>query len=153
MDWIEDVVIKNETKMFRTALAVVGNNADAEDIVQDVFIKLLHQRPTFESSDHETAWLIRVTINTCKNHLRSYWWRKTVPLLESHPAQTEEQQNTMQAVLALPTKYRIVIHLFYFEGYSTKEIAKITEQNESAVRQQLTRARRALKDFLEGESE
>ena len=150
---IEETVTRHENKLLRTALAITGNNADAEDIVQDVFVKLFQKQPLFESAGHETAWLIRVTVNMCKNRLRSFWRKNTVPLLESHPAEDNEHHNTMQAVLALPTKYRVVIHLFYYEGYSTKEIAEITEQKEATVRQHLTRARRKLRSFLEGEFE
>jgi len=150
---IEEVVKRHENKLLRTALAVVRNNADAEDIVQDVFVKLFQKQPNFESAEHETAWLIRVTVNMCKNRLRLFWRRNTVPLLETYPAEEGGQHDTMQAVLALPTKYRVVIHLFYYEGYSTKEIAEMTEQKETTVRQHLTRARRLLKDLLEGEFE
>jgi RNA polymerase sigma-70 factor (ECF subfamily) len=148
---MERIIKQNENKMFRTALAILGGKVDAEDIVQDVFIKLFEKQPYFESPEHETAWLIRATVNQCKNFLRSHWWKKTVPLLDTYPAQTDEQQSIIETVLSLPSKYRIVIHLFYYEGYSTKEIAEITEQKESTVREQLTRARRLLKDFLEGE--
>ena len=96
---------------------------------------------------------MRVTVNMCKSRLRSHWWKKTVPLLDTHPAQTDEQGDLIRAVVALPMKYRIVIHLFYYEGYSTREIAEIAGQKESTVRQQLTRARRMLKEFLqEGEA-
>ena len=151
-DWMEEIISRNENHMFRTALAIIGSRADAEDIVQDAFIKLFEKQPQFESVTHETAWLIRVTVNMSKNHLRSGWWKKTVPLLESYPAENNDQRDTMQAVLSLPAKYRIVIHLFYYEGYSTKEIAGITEQKESTVREQLTRARRLLKSLLEGET-
>jgi len=90
-------------------------------------------------------------VNLCKSRLRSHWRKKTVPLLDIYPTQTDEQQNIMQIVLSLPSKYRTVIHLFYFEGYATKEIADMTNQKESAVRKQLSRARLMLKDFLEGE--
>jgi len=151
VDCMEEIINRYEDKLFRTAIAVMGGKADAEDIVQDVFVKLFEKNPSFQSPEHEAAWLIRVAVNLCKSRLRSHWWKKTVPLLDTYPAQTDEQQNIMQTVLALPSKYRTVIHLFYYEGYSTKEIADITTQNESAVRQQLTRARRMLKDFLEGE--
>ena len=149
--WTDAVITKHENKLFRTALAILGNKADAEDIVQDAFIKLFEKQQNFESAEHEAAWLIRVTVNLCKNRLRSYWWRRTVPLLDTYPAQNDDQLEMMQIILTLPSKYRGVIHLFYYEGYSTKEIAEITDQNESTVRQQLTRARRMLKDFLEGE--
>jgi RNA polymerase sigma-70 factor (ECF subfamily) len=148
---MEETVRRYENKLLRTALAIVGNNADAEDIVQEVFVRLFEKQPHFESSDHEIAWLIRVTVNLCKNNLRSFWRRKSVPLLDTHPAEGDGQRDTMQAVLDLPAKYRIVIHLFYYEGYSTKEIAEITEQRETSVRQRLTRARRMLKGILEGE--
>ena len=151
VDFLEEKVNRYENKLFRTALAVVGNNADAEDIVQEVFVKLFQTQTKFESDEHETAWLIRVTVNLCKNYLRSFWRKKSVPLLDTHPAQENEQHEIMQAVLALPAKYRVVIHLYYYEGYSTKEIAEITEQKESNVRQLLSRARRKLKIFLEGE--
>lgn len=151
VDCMEAIVKRNEDKLFRTAIAIMRGKADAEDIVQEVFVKLFEKQPYFESPDHETAWLIRVTVNLCKTRLRSHWWKKSVPLLDIYPAQTDEQQNTMEAVLSLPSKYRIVVHLFYYEGYSTKEIAEITKQKESTVREQLTRARRRLKGLLEGE--
>jgi len=150
-DWVEGIVTRNENRIFRAALAIMGNKADAEDIIQDVFVKLIEKRPRFESPEHEVAWLVRVTVNRCKSHLRSYWQRNTVPLLESYPAKNEEQHDLMYAVYALAPKYRTVIHLFYYEGYSTKEMADITRQKESTVREQLTRARRSLKVFLEGD--
>jgi len=148
---IEEIVKRYQDKLLRTAIAITGNKADAEDIVQETFIKLFDKNPNFQSEQHETAWLIRVTVNLCKSRLRSHWWKKTEPLLESYPTQSDDQQNLIETVLSLPAKYRIVIHLFYYEGYSTKEISKITELSESTVRQQLTRARRMLKDYLEGE--
>ena len=148
MDWIKDVVLRNENKLFRTAIAITGNKSDAEDIVQDAFVKLLDKKPDFESQDHETAWLMRVTINLCKNYLKSYWRKKTVPILESYLAKSEEDKQIIEIISSLPVKYRTVIHLFYYEGYSTKEIAEITNQKESTVREQMTRARRKLKDIL-----
>jgi RNA polymerase sigma-70 factor (ECF subfamily) len=149
MDGIEETVRRNEDRILRTAVAIIGSEADAEDVVQFVFVKLFEKQPHFESPEHETAWLIRVTVNQCRSHLRSYWWKNTVPLLDVYPAQNDEQESIMHAVLALPSKYRTVIHLFYYEGYSTKEIAELTDQKESTVREQLTRARRKLKVFLE----
>lgn len=151
-DWMEEIVGKYTDRLFRTALAIVGGKAEAEDIVQDVFVKLVENPQHFESTEHETAWLLRVTVNLCKDRIRSHWWKKTTSLLDTYPAQNEEDNNLMQTVISLPSKYRAVIHLFYYEGYSTKEIAVILKQKESTIRQQLTRARRMLKDFLEGES-
>jgi len=146
---VDEVVKMHADRLLRTAVAVTGSKTDAEDIVQDVFVKLFEKQLKFESPVHETAWLIRVTVNLAKNCLRSSWRKKTVPLLDIYPTQNDEQCRIIETVLKLPSKYRTVIHLFYYEGYSTKEIAEITEQNESAVRQHLTRARRKLKDFLE----
>jgi len=151
VDWLEEIITRNENRIFRAALAIMGNKADAEDIIQDVFITLLEKQPRFESLEHEVAWLVRVTVNRCKSNLRSYWKKNIVPLTDSYPAQTNEQYDIIHAVSALAPKYRTVIHLFYYEGYSTKEIAEITNQKDSTVREQLTRARRFLKTFLEGE--
>jgi RNA polymerase sigma-70 factor (ECF subfamily) len=150
-DWMEETVKRNEDRLFRTAAAIMGGKADAEDIVQDVFVKLFEKRPPFESAEHETAWLIRVTVNLCKSRLRSPWRKATVPLLDDYPAQTDEQRDILQTVLSLPPKYRTALHLFYFEGYSTKEIAKMTNQKEATVRKRLERARRMLRSYLEGE--
>ena len=149
--WTEAIIKKHENKLYRTALAILGSKADAEDVVQDAFIKLFEKQQQFESMEHEAAWLIRVTVNLSKNRLRSHWWRRREPLLDTYPAQTDAQKDIVQIVQSLPSKYRGVIHLFYYEGYSTKEIAEITAQSEATVRQQLTRARRMLKDHLEGE--
>jgi len=151
MDSREAAFNTHGNRLYKAALAILGNKSEAEDIVQDVFIKLFESQQDFESQAHETAWLIRVTVNMCKNRLRSVWWKRTVPLLETYPAENDQQHGVMEVVLKLPYKYRMAIHLFYYEGYSTSEIADITEQKESTVRQQLTRGRRLLKDVLEGE--
>ncbi len=149
---IEEFVRKHEGRLYRTAVAIMGNRADAEDIVQDAFIKVLEKRPDFESPEHEIAWLIRVTVNLCRSRLRSKWWKKTVPLLDSYPARSESEQQLMETILSLPAKYRIVLHLFYYEGYSTREIAEVTDQKESTVRSLLTRARQKLGALLKEEA-
>jgi len=151
VDWVVEIVKRQENKLFRTAVVIMKNKANAEDILQDVFIKLMEKSPRFESHAHETAWLMKVTVNLCKSRLRSYWWKKIIPLLDTYPAQTDEQQSLTQTILSLPAKYRIIINLYYYQGYSVKEIAEITERKESTVRKDLTRARRMLKDFLKGE--
>jgi len=148
---MEEIVKRHENKLLRAAAAITGSAAEAEDVVQDVFLKLFEKRPEFASLEHEKAWLIRVTVNASKSRLRSAWFKRTVPLLDIYPAQNEAQQSLVQSVFALPAKYRTVIHLFYYEGYATKEIAEITRQSEPAVRQQLSRARSMLKHVLEEE--
>ena len=151
VDWVEGILLRYKDKVFRTALAIMGSYADAEDVSQEVFLKLYEKQPDFESTEHEAAWLVRVTVNLCKNQLRSFWRKNTLPLLETHPAQDEEQHGLTEIVYSLPPKYRTVIHLYYYEGYSTKEIAEITGQKESTVRSHMRRARHTLKDYLEGE--
>ena len=151
-DWMEDALAQHGDRLYRLALAIVGNVAEAEDIVQDAFVKLVEKNPRFESSEHETAWLTRVTVNLCKDRLRSHRWKKTVALLDFYPAENDEESGLLDAVSSLPTKYRTVIHLFYYEGYSLKEIAELLELNEATVRQQHSRARKTLENLLKGES-
>jgi len=141
-------VIKHENRLYRTALAITGNMSDAEDIVQEVFLRAYEKAPEFESKEHEKAWLIRVTVNLCNSRLRSPWRKRTMPLLDSYPASDPEQHELLEQVMALPPKYRTVIHLFYYEGYSIKDISELTGQRESTVRSHLTRARQTPKSGL-----
>jgi RNA polymerase sigma-70 factor (ECF subfamily) len=147
-------VKRHENRIFRTAVAIMGSKADAEDIMQDVFLKAIEKKSLkFESAEHESAWLAKVTVNQCRSLLRSAWRKKREPLLDTYPAKDEEQQNLIETINLLPPKYRIAICLFYYEGYSAKEIAAMINQKESSVRSILTRARKKLKDFLESETE
>jgi len=141
-------VTRHENKLYRTALAIMGNAPDAEDVVQDTFLRAYAKAPEFETVEHEKAWLIRVTVNLCKSRLRTPWRKRTEPLLDSYPAKEPKQYELLEYVLALPPKYRAVIHLFYYEGYSVKDIANLTGQKESTVRSLLTRARQKLKSVL-----
>ena len=145
-DSFEALVTRHEKTLYRAALAVVGNVLDAEDAVQETFLKVYEKRnPVFESAEHEKAWLIKVTVNCCRNKLMSSWFRKTIPLLETYPAKDEEQQELMEQVMALAPKYRAVIHLYYYEGYSTAEVAEILGKKEGTVRSLMSRARNQLK--------
>lgn len=144
----EVFVARHENKLYRTALAIMGNVSDAEDVVQEAFLRAYEKAPGFETGEHEKAWLIRVTVNLCNSRLRSPWRKRTEPLLASYPAAEPEQQELLEYVLALPPKYRAVIHLFYYEGYSVEDIAGLTGQKESTVRSLLTRARQKLKSIL-----
>lgn len=144
----EAVVLKHENRLYRTALAITGNMSDAEDIVQEVFLRAYEKAPVFESEEHEKAWLIRVTVNLCHSRLRSPWRKRTVTLLDCYPASEPEQHELLEQVMTLPPKYRTVLHLFYYEGYSIKDISELTRQGESTVRSHLTRARQKLKSAL-----
>ena len=125
-----------------------------QDIVQEVFLKVARNASQFQSDEHIKAWLIRVAINMCTDLKRSAWNRKTTELNdECLPAEefTTGESELYQAVMSLPVKYKDVIHLFYYEGYSIKEISRITEQKENAVKTQLSRGRVLLKELLKGE--
>ena len=148
----EEVVTKHENRLYRTALAITGNRSDAEDIVQETFLRAYVKAPEFESEDHEKAWLIRVTINLCKSRLRTSRRKRIVPLLESYPASEPQQHELLEQIMTLAPKYRTVIHLFYYEGYSIKDISKLTGQKESTVRSHLSRARKKLKSILKEDS-
>ena len=138
--------------VFRVALHYTKNPADAEDLVQNTFIKLWQEQKEFDSRDHIRAWLIRVAVNEGKKHLRSPW-RSHVPYEEyaaslNFPA--PEQQEVWQEVMALPRKYRMPIYLHYYEGYTAKEIGKILDAKESTVLSWLSRGREALRKELKG---
>ena len=145
----EALVTRHENRLYRTALAVSDSVSDAEDAVQETFLRAYEKAPDFESDEHEKAWLIRVTVNLCVSRLRSPWYKRTAPLLDSYPAENKSQLELLEQVLSLPLKYRAVIHLFYYEGYSVREIAGLTKQKEGTVRSLLTRARQKLKSVLE----
>ena len=148
-DWVEEIMQRHKDRVLRTAIAIMGNMADAEDVFQDAFLQLFVKQPQLSSPEHEAAWLVRVTANLCKSRLRSYRRRPVQPLLETHPAQTGEQHDLAEIIAALPPKYKLAIHLFYYEGYSIQEIAEMTGQKYSTVGNHLSRARVMLKKFLE----
>lgn len=130
------------------------NYADTEDIFQTVFMKyLLHTAP-FESEEHEKAWFIRVTVNACKDLLKSFFRRNAVPLeelSEQAAALPEQDREVLEAVLALPSKYKDVVYLHYYEGYSAAEIGRILNKNVNTVYTLLSRAREQLKQMLGGD--
>ena len=151
-DRSEELVTRYENTLFRTALAILGDVPEAEDAVQDTFVRYLEKRPVFRDADHERAWLLKVTANGCKSRLRAKKRHPSVELLDVYPAPDEDSREVLEAVLALPPKQRAAVHLHYYEGYSTEEIAAILGQRPGTVRSHLSRARQALKEQLEGGS-
>lgn len=135
---------KYKNMIFRLAMAYLKNVQDSEDITQEVFLKLLKKDMTFPSEDEEKAWLIRVTINASKDLLKSAWFKKTVSFDKDIPFKDKEESNVFYAVMDLERKYRYVIHLYYYEGYSVKEISNILKIKESTVQVRLYRARKKL---------
>lgn len=142
--------------VYRVAMNQMKNKQDAEDIFQEVFIKWMKYRNQFENEEHEKSWLIRVTINQCKNVLTSSWRKRNQELSDEiqntmvYEDTYAEESELMKTIAKLPEKYRIVIHLFYYEDLSVAEICKVTGQKESTVKTQLTRGRRKLKHLLKG---
>ncbi|MBQ4425185.1 MAG: RNA polymerase sigma factor [Lachnospiraceae bacterium] len=151
MKTAEEMVSAYENMLYRAALSHTGNCEDAQDMVQETFIRWLTKRPVFESDEHEKAWLLRVVINLCRNYVSKKGNRGNAELLDIYPAADPEEQSLIEDVMSLPAKYRDVIYLFYYEGFSTKEIAEILNTRESTVRSQLLRARNMLKGRLEAE--
>ena len=148
---IERVVNEYATMLLRVAYSQLNNRAEAEDTVQEVLLKYMEKAPIFQSEEHEKAWLLRVTVNHCKNHLASAWFRKREDLDEGIPALDNAELEVVSAVAALPAKYRAVVHLYYFEGYSTKEIAEILHSRPNTVSSRLSRARALLAKALKEE--
>lgn len=130
------------------------NSADTEDIFQTVFLKYVLYSGTFESGEHEKAWMIRVTINTCKDYLKSFFRSRTVPLDEVRELaedMPEGHGEVLEAVLSLPPKYKDVVYLFFYEQYTAVEISKILGKNVNTVYTLLARAKAMLKERLGGE--
>lgn len=134
--------------IYRLAYARTGSRADAEDIMQEVFVRLLRAGPDFADRAHARAWLLRVAANCANDWFRAPWRRREGPLSESLPAPEHESGGVVEAVLALPAKYRTAVHLYYYEELSVAEIAKITGKSESAVKSRLFRARAMLREAL-----
>lgn len=135
--------------VYRLAYAHGGNAADAEDVMQDVFLRLLTKAPVFRDDDHAKAWLLRVAVNRARDLLRAAG-RQNVPLEMAENVSAPEQPagETLQAVLALPPKLRLVVHLFYYEELSVKEIAAAVGISQGAVKARLSRARKQLRASL-----
>lgn len=147
-DLITNAIDKYSDLLIRVSFTYMRNISDAEDVAQEVFLRLIEKRPIFLSDEHEKAWLIRVAINLSKNRLKTAWFRKTLPLDEISYNFSPKENTVMKAVLELPSKFRGVILLFYFVGYSISEIAGILEHKESTIGSQLHRARKLLKSKL-----
>ncbi len=154
-EYIEKAVQNYSKAMLNAAYSILKSTDDAEDAVQEAFLKYIQKKPTFSSAEHEKAWLIRVTINIAKNVLRSSE-RKNLPACEDilNNQLNESDENTneiLECVMVLEEKYRIIIHLYYYEEYSLKEIASILHLPLATVGTRLSRGRKILKTMLKGD--
>lgn len=139
----------------RICLLHLKNHEDTEDVLQEVLLKYVLRSDVFESAEHEKAWFIRVTINSCKDLLKSLVRRRTVPLellSEESASVAPENLDIIEAVLALPERYKLVIYLHYYEGYTAKEIGRLLNKKENTVYSLLSRGREQLKQELGGDS-
>lgn len=140
----------------RICVLHLKNHADTEDIFQTVFLKYALHTSAFQSEEHEKAWLIRVTLNACRDLLRSFFRSRTVPLEEiarQAAAADEESRDVLRAVLQLPEKYRRAIYLHYYEGYTAPQIGRLLGKNTYTVYTLLTRGRQLLKQELGGDGD
>ncbi|MBR4083588.1 MAG: sigma-70 family RNA polymerase sigma factor [Lachnospiraceae bacterium] len=153
---IQELMKRYWNSLFVAAFQICKNREDAEDVVQDTFLQYHTSKKEYESEEHIRAWLLRVAINKAKNVNLTFWRRNKQPLedyIETLPFETKEDSNLFEAVLALPEKYRVVIHLFYYEDYSVQEIAEVLKLSESNVKIRLSRGRKMLKEALKEEWE
>lgn len=134
--------------VFRLAYSYLKNREDAEDIAQEAFVKLYGSRVEFADSGHVKGWLIRVTVNLCKDSLRSGWFMHRAELSTDIPCSEGEDMGLADCIRKLSPKYSGVIFLYYYEGYSAKEIAAMLRISHTAVTSRLNRGRKQLKELL-----
>lgn len=132
--------------VYRLAVNFTHNHQEAEDVCQNVFLKLMEQGDLTPGS--EKAWLMQVTANECRSLIRSSWWKKTAPLDPTVPAPAYQMDETIQQVMKLPPKYRVVIYLHYYEQYSSAEIGRMLKIPVSTVTTRLARGREILRKKL-----
>lgn len=144
-----EIISKYADLVFRLCIVHLKNIADAEDAFQNIFIKLFEKSPGFNDEEHLKAWLIKCTTNHCKNMLRTYWNRFRVSIDDIVlPIEDKQADELVKYVMKLPLKYKSVIYLYYYEGYSTLEISKILDIKDATIRAQLKRGRDLLKKEL-----
>lgn len=147
---IENIINLYGDLLYRTGIMILGNPQDVQDVLQEVMLKVLQKMPEFHDSEHEKAWLLRVTINLCKDMLRFRFRHQYIQLdeLEIEAVDTDDRQ-LLQEIIQLPPRWRIVLILHYVEGYSLKEIADILAVSENAVKKRMQRAKAGLKKKLQ----
>ena len=155
MDDINSLFLKHSDLIYRICILYLKNKADAQDALQSTFVKYLEKKPVFNDEDHARAWLIVTAKNICRNNLSYWYYRLKTPLdfIEDTVGNPAPKYETLEAVMALPEKNREVIYLYYYEGYTTEEIADLLVRNHSTVRTQLVRGRELLKSTLGGDED
>ncbi len=147
---LETAIDKYSTTLVKLIFTYVKSLHEAEDIAQEVYLAYFQKSPSFESQDHEKAWLIRIAINKSKNYLKSGFFKSLNPIPDDLSYLPKEEGELIDAVLSLDLKYRTPIHLYYYEGYSINEIADILKEKPSTISTRLSRGRKILKLRLGG---
>ncbi len=150
---IRDMVERYSDMIYKITLSCTRDKTVAEDILQDVLIKYMTASTEFHDEEHKKAWMIRVAVNECKKYFRSTWNKRKMPLEDIYSFEAPEKHVIFYAVMELPVKYRIIIHLYYYEELSVKEISRHMGMNENTVTSRLHRGRKLLKEMLEVEYE
>ena len=150
---VERAINRYSDTVYRVCFLYLKNESETEDIFQEVFLKYALSSCTFESEKHEKSWIIRVAVNGCKDFLKSFFRSKSVPLDSAKELPVNDSpkiSDTLRAVLSLPKKYKDVIYLHYYEGYTADEIGKIIDKNKNTVYTLLSRGRKILEKELGG---
>ena len=153
---VQQLIELYQTHLYAAAFNICQNQMDAEDVVQETFVQYYTSKKEFESEQHIRAWLLRVVINKAKNISRTFWRKNKCSLddyMETLSFPDSQSRELFEEVMKLPDKYRIVIHLFYYEDYSVREISNILKISESNVKIRFSRGRAMLKDSLKEEWE
>ncbi|MEY8524796.1 sigma-70 family RNA polymerase sigma factor [Lachnospiraceae bacterium 38-10] len=153
---VQELFEKYQDSLYVLSFNICKSAEDAKDVVQDTFMQYYTLKKEFENEQHVRAWLIRVAVNKAKNVNRTFWRRNKIPLeeyMDSLEFPTPESEELFETVMQLPEKYRIVVHLFYYEDYTVREIADILRISESNVKVRLSRARSLLRETLQEEWE
>ena len=148
---MEEVIQREKDLVYRLAFSQCHQKDQADDIFQNVMYRYLKRKPTFESSEHEKAWFIRVTLNCSKTSLKSFWNNRVEEIDEQAYIFEKKEIDLTPYLNKLPKKYNAVLYLFYYEGYSTKEMAKLLHIKENNVRVLLNRARNQLRKEIEAD--
>lgn len=144
-------------RVYRLAMVLMGNISDAEDVTQTVFLKTWEKKPDFRDADHEIAWILTTTRNQCKDIHKSFYRRKRADLENAPEPQvtleTQMDSEIWEALQSLAEKYRMVLYLYYYEGYSVRELSVILRRRESTLQTQLATGRKQMKSLLESKGE
>ncbi|MBB6637257.1 RNA polymerase sigma factor [Cohnella thailandensis] len=145
---------RNADTVYRLCYLLLRNSADADDAVQSIFLKVLKDNRTFNDREHERAWLIVAAKNHCKDMLKSWWRSRRVDVKELPEAKhwdDREQSELLSKLLLLPEKYKTVLYLYYYEGYSVRELAGLLKRKESTIQTQLAKGRERLRQEIGGD--